>query len=387
MRWLSIATMVVACACHPEAKAPARPPRTHGQVTLQGRSLAYVRVEPSRPPGATVERPLLARITFDERRVAVLGTPVSGRVTAVNVVTGTAVKKGDALLTIHSADVAGARSSVAQGREARMLAEQRAARARLLLAQGAGSEAEQQEAETALLTAKTEEQRASAALSALGGDGSASDFVLRAPSPGTVVERNVDVGNAVGADQGQPLLTIADLATVWVVADVYEQDLPYVRAGQAAHVTVPSLSYANTRADPPGSATSGSRTETPRASTRRYDGRVAYVGSVVDATTRTARARLELDNPDGVLRPGMFAEMVVDAPELATAVVPTSALLARRDEMFLFVEQAPGRFVQRKVRVGAQTGDHVALLDGVTPGERVVTRGAILLDAEANAAF
>ncbi|MEY4508154.1 MAG: hypothetical protein RLZZ450_276 [Pseudomonadota bacterium] len=363
MRWLLIATTVVACACHPEAKAPARPPRSHGQVTLQGRSLAYVRVEPSRQPGATVERPLLARITFDERRVAVLGTPVSGRVTAVNVVTGTAVKKGDALLTIHSADVAGARSSVAQGREARMLAEQRAARARLLFAQGAGSESEQQEAETALLTAKTEEQRAGAALSALGGEGSASDFVLRAPAPGTVVERNVDVGNAVGADQGQPLMTIADLATVWVVADVYEQDLPYVRAGQPAHVTVPALSL------------------------RRYEGRVAYVGSVVDATTRTARARLELDNPDGVLRPGMFAEMVVDAPELATAVVPTSALLARRDEMFLFVEQAPGRFVQRKVRVGAQTGDHVALLDGVKPGERVVTRGAILLDAEANAAF
>jgi RND family efflux transporter MFP subunit len=173
----------------------------------------------------------------------------------------------------------------------------------------------------------------------------------------------VEVGNAVGADQGQPLVTIADLSTVWIIADVYENDLPYVRAGEAARVTIPILGK------------------------RRYEGRVAYVGSVVDATTRTARARLELPNPDAALRPGMFAEMVIDAPERASAIVPTSALLARRDEMFLFVETKKGHFMQRKVQLGAQTGDHVALLNGVEPGERIVTRGAILLDAEANAAF
>jgi cobalt-zinc-cadmium efflux system membrane fusion protein len=79
--------------------------------------------------------------------------------------------------------------------------------------------------------------------------------------------------------------------------------------------------------------------------------------------------------------------MVVEAKERASAVVPTSALLARRDELFLFVETGPGHFSQRKVHAGAQSGDHVALLDGIQPGERIVTRGAILLDAEANAAF
>lgn len=361
MRW--IVWLLVLSACHREPKPNVMKPRQRGLVTLDGASLDYVRVDPAGAPGATTERPLLSRVTFDERRVAVLGTPVSGRVTSVDVVTGSTVKKGDPLLTIHSADVAAARSEVAQAREARLLAEQRAARARLLLQQGAGSEAEKQEMETALLTAKTEEQRANSALSAIGGHGSASDYVMRAPADGTVVQRTVEVGNAVGGDQGQPLITVADLFKVWVVAEVYEHDLPYVQAGQAAHVTVPALSG------------------------RRYDGKIAYVGSVIDATTRTARARVELENPDGALRPGMFAEMVVDAPERASAVVPTSALLARRDEMFLFVETAPGRFAQRKVHVGSQTGDHVALLDGVKAGERVVTRGAILLDAEANAAF
>jgi len=360
-RALWLATLLV--ACHDAPPTQRAPARAQGVVTLSGESRDYVRVEQAGKPWATVERPLLARVSFDERRVAVLGTPVSGRVTAVAVVTGSVVKPGSALATIHSADVVAARSQGAQAREARMLAAQRAARARLLLQQGAGSEAEVQEAETALATAQTEEGRASAVLAGLGGSGSTSDYVLRSPITGTVVERNIDVGNAVGGDQGQPLMTIADLSSVWIVADVYEQDLPYVQSGEAARVTIPILGK------------------------RLYTGKVAYVGSVVDATTRTARARVELSNPDGALRPGMFAEMVIDAPERASALVPTSALLARRDEVFLFVETGKGRYEQRKVQVGAQTGDHAALLAGVAPGERIVTRGAILLDAEANAAF
>src|SRR4051812_5201086 len=125
--------LLLLAACHEEPKPNALKPRVRGQVTLEGKSLDYVRVDPAGAPGATTERPLLSRVTFDERRVAVLGTPVSGRVTAVQVVTGSQVKKGDPLLTIHSADMAAARSEVAQSREARMLAEQRAARARLLL--------------------------------------------------------------------------------------------------------------------------------------------------------------------------------------------------------------------------------------------------------------
>src|SRR5690349_17880340 len=153
----ALTTALLGAACQREAKRAPRRPVQHGTVTLEGRSLDYLRVEPAAKPGGTVQRPLLSRVSFDERRLAVIGTPVSGRVTVVNVVTGSVVKQGDPLLTIHSADVAAARSEVAQAREARMLAEQRSARARLLVQQGAGSEAERQEAETAQAAAKTEE--------------------------------------------------------------------------------------------------------------------------------------------------------------------------------------------------------------------------------------
>lgn len=358
-----LALYLALSACHAE-EAPQGPRKlSQGSVTLSGASLDYLRVEAVTKPSTTVQRPLLSRVSFDEQRVAVLGAPVSGRVAAVHVVTGSSVTAGAPLLTIHSGDMAMVRLQLAQAKEARALAEQRSARAKLLVTQGAGSEAESQEASTALASARTEEQRASAALGALGGTGSTSDYVLRSPIAGTVVERSVEVGNAVGADQGQPLVTVADLASVWIVADIYEQDLPYVRTGQAAHVTVPALNG------------------------RRYEGNVSYVGNVVDANTRTTRARVELKNSDNALRPGMFADMLVEAPETASGVVPTSALLARRDETFVFVESKPGHFEQRKVHAGVQSGDHVVLLSGVVPGERVVTRGAILLDAEANAAF
>lgn len=351
------------CGCSQEHGAAPIEKRVAGEVSLSGESLAYVRVEPVAAPEATVRRPLLARIGFDEQRVSVLGAPVSGRVTAVNVVTGTEVRAGSALLTIHSGDVAQVRSQLAQAREVRALSELKAARAQELVTLGAGSEAESQEASTALASARTEERRARNTLGALGGVGEGADYVLRSPIAGTVVERHVDVGNAVGADLGQPLVTVADLASVWVVADIYEQDLAYVRVGQNAHITVPVLSE------------------------RGYDGKITYVGQVVDPNTRTALARVMLHNPDGALRPGMFVEMVVEVTVQATGIVPSSALLSRRDQMFLFVEVKPNLFRQRKVQTGAQSGDHVVILSGVAAGERVVTRGAILLDAEANAAF
>ncbi len=358
--WL-VGLLCFSCGTHePSARLAERVP---GEVTLSSESLAYVRVEAVRAPEASVKRPLHARIGFDEQRVSVLGAPVSGRVTAVNVVTGSQVRAGDALLTIHSGDVAQVRSQLAQAREVRALSEIRAARAQQLLSLGAGSQAESQEASTALASARTEERRAQNTLSALGGVGAGSDYVLRSPIDGTVMERHVDVGNAVGADLGQPLVTVADLATVWAEADVYEQDLAYVRVGQSARITVPALSD------------------------RTYRGKIAHVGEMVDPSTRTALARVTLDNPDGALRPGMFVEMLVDVAMQATGIVPSSALLSRRDRLFVFVELRPNVFRQREVQIGAQTADQVVILSGVSPGERVVTRGAILLDAEANAAF
>lgn len=358
-----LAAVPLLLACQRAPHAPHRSGASDGAVTLSPGSRPYIQVERAAAPPAGLQRSLFARVSFDERRVAAIGSPVSGRVLAVHVVTGARVRAGDPLVTIRSTDLSAARAQAAETHQSRLLAAETAARARTLVAQGAGSLAEQQQAEAALALAVEEERRAASALGALGARGSSPDYVLRAPRAGTVVERAVQPGNAITADAGQALVTLADLSTVWVLADVFEQDVSAVRAGDDAVVTVSALEG------------------------RSFTGRVAYVGDVVDATTRAARARIELPNPDGALRPGMFAEVGVRSGATAAAFVPTTAVLARRDEFFVFVPTAAATFVARRVRIGSQAGEHVAILEGLRPGEEVVTRGAILLDAEANTAL
>jgi cobalt-zinc-cadmium efflux system membrane fusion protein len=108
---------------------------------------------------------------------------------------------------------------------------------------------------------------------------------------------------------------------------------------------------------------------------------------VLDPLTRAARARIELPNDDRALRPGMFAQVQAKGAAKGAAEIPTSALLARRDQFFVFVKRPDGAYEQREVKLGEQHGQHVMILSGIEPGVPVVTEGAILLDVEANEAL
>ncbi len=351
--------------CHPHEAAEhstheRRPGRT---VVLTGPSTNYVTVEPAAPASHSSARTLVARVAFNDRQVATLGPPVQGRVANVNVVVGDHVDRGAVLLTIHAPDIAAARAQAAQSHTARALAEQNAARAASLVETGAGSQSDRLATQAALLQARSEEARATAALAALGGGRGTGDYQLVAPMSGIVVERNVSLGTEVHVDQDQPVITIADLSTVWVIADVYEQDLSRVHVGDEAVVDVVAF---------PG---------------RQFQGRITYVGNTVDAQTRVSRARIELPNTDFALRPGMFANVQARGIAEGAVEVPLSAVLARRDQYFVFVRNADGSYTQREVRPGEQRGQHIAILSGLHVGDPVVTEGAILLDAEANEAL
>jgi cobalt-zinc-cadmium efflux system membrane fusion protein len=355
---LALALALSACSKREAAPQGTRERRADGSLVLSGPSMAWIAVEPAAPPRPEGAFALVARVSYDERHVARLGPPIQGRVSSIEVVTGDKVEVGAVLLTLSAPEIAAAQAQVAQAKTARSLAERVLERARTLVREGAGSDAERQQAEAALHQAESEEQRAQAALAAIGGAHGATGYRLRSPIAGTVVERNVSVGTQVRADQDKPLLAVADLSTVWVVADVYEQDLPRIHRGDAATIRV--LAH-------PG---------------REFTGTIAYVGDVVDAATRTAQARVELANADLALRPGMFATMEVRGPARGTAEVPTSAVLARRDQFYVFVRLPDGAFARREVVLGEQRGQHVNVLSGVQAGDPVVTDGAILLDAE-----
>ena len=153
--------LLAGCPSRTQPEPPStRERRADGSIVLAGASAAYVRSEPAGPANLEQSRSLVAKISFDERHVAKMGPPVGGRVASINVVTGDAVKAGSPLLTIHAPDIATAQAQVAQGRSARLLAEKVAARAATLVRDGAGSEAERQQADAALVQAQNEEQRA-----------------------------------------------------------------------------------------------------------------------------------------------------------------------------------------------------------------------------------
>jgi len=160
---------------------------------------------------------------------------------------------------------------------------------------------------------------------------------------------------------GEALYRIADLSSVWVLADVYERDLARVKAGQAAAVTLDAF---------PG---------------RSFAAKVAYLYPTLDAATRTTQMRLELANPEGVLRPGLFAHAEVATGAAAPALtVPASALIDSGERQVVLLAQGEGRFVPKAVKVGRRGNEHIEILEGVAAGDRVVVSANFLIDAESN---
>jgi hypothetical protein len=179
-----------------------------------------------------------------------------------------------------------------------------------------------------------------------------------APIDGFVLEKMVVEGQMVEA--GMKLYRLADLSTVWVQAQIYEQDLPFIQLGQEATVT---LSY---------------------LPDRQFRGRVTYVYPSVDEKTRTARVRMEFHNPGFFLKPGMFAEVQVTSElEASALLVPNMAVLRSGEKNTVFVALDGGKFDPRSVVLGAQAeGELYEVLDGLKEGERVVTSGQFMLDSE-----
>jgi RND family efflux transporter MFP subunit len=187
-----------------------------------------------------------------------------------------------------------------------------------------------------------------------------SEVAVIAPSSGTLTSRSVNPGEVIEANK--ELMRVTDLATVWVVGQVYEKDLATVRVGSGASVT--SDAY-------PG---------------RVFRGRVSYVDPRIDQATRTAQVRIELANPGQVLKIGMYLSVTFGAPgaaEKTTPVVPKGALQTIGNQQFVFVaSEKPNQFVLRRVRPGPESNGFYPLLEGLIAGERIITEGTFLLRAE-----
>lgn len=328
-----------------------------GVVRLPAASWRFIVVEAA--GSGTVQSTLSApaRAEFREGAVSRIGAPVSGRVTGVHVRTGDRVKAGERLVTLDAPDAAAARTEMetvtAALREARLTLE----RERRMLDRGIGIERERLAAETRVAELESALARTQTGV-AFVGDGTGGAVALRAPISGTVLAMTATVGMAV-AQGADPLIEVGDPSALWIVADVFERDVPLVREGAAVRIDLPSV---------PGPV----------------EGRVSSIGTVVSTGLRTAPVRIALSTLARPLRPGMYgrAEITIDAE--GDFSLPTEAVLVKGRDTIVYVEQSPGTFVRRQVLVAQPSNGRVRVVSGLEPGERVVVRGALLVDGTAD---
>lgn len=356
-----------------QAGAPAVPARTEHPVTLPTPQTLTVTLSPellaraeisTAPAGrrtVTATLRLPGVVAADAYHQTVVTPLVSGRIETVTVALGAAVRQGQVLARVQSPEVAEVRERVVAAQSMLAAHDRELSRVERLLAIGAASqqELERAHAEHAAQVAGLESAQARLALLGGGEVPAGAIFLVRAPSSGVVTERMANPGQNV--EPAMRLFTISDLSSVWVVADVYERDLGGLRIGQTAHVT--------TGAD----------------AGRVRTGRVSYIDPELRPETRTTRVRVELPNPGGDLRFGMFVDVRLDQPGASdVVVVPRTAIqtVGERHVIYVPVTGRPGAFVERAVRLGETGGADVAILDGVSAGEPVVVTGGFLLRSE-----
>ncbi|QJD30322.1 efflux RND transporter periplasmic adaptor subunit [Methylococcus geothermalis] len=342
----------------PSPSSPADLRKHPGPVTvsLRPESLPYLTIQAIHPDAFDASISAPARVDFRTQAVSAAGTIVPGRVTKVHAQIGERIRAGAPLATLVSADAAQMRSDFSRAEAELSRAEDRRRRQEEMARRGVGLEVERMEAETEYRQARTEYER-SRDLLHLIGDGRGGEVVVRAPMDSVVLKAHVSVGAAVGP--GSPLFDLGEPSAAWIVADVFENDLLLVEVGAKASIELASL---------------------PNA----ISGHVVAESAAIQNELRRASVFIEPDDPAVPLRPGMYARVSITVSEPGRIVLPTSAVLIKDGrETFVYVEKEPGIFEARPVRAGQSRAGMTPILQGLSGGERVVVKGALLLDGEA----
>jgi cobalt-zinc-cadmium efflux system membrane fusion protein len=375
--WCLLALAWLALACGTGTKTDELPgPQVEGDhvVIAEGSpQLAALSLDEARPRSTPV-RQYTGRLAWNDDVTVRVYSPVAGRVRDVKVNVGERVTGGQTLASISSPDFGQAQADARAADGQLRLAERTLARQRDLFAHGAAARKDVDAAEAEYARAVAEQQRTQAHLRLFGARDTTVDQLLplRSPVAGMIAERAVSPGQEVRPDQIlaseaqvlRPLFVVTDPTRLWVWLDVAEVDLAQLQPGES--ISLRARAYPD----------------------RRFDGVIDLVGASLDPATRTVRVRGSVANPEGLLKSEMYiAADVTDGEGAPPGVeLPSKALFLEGEQRFVFVEESPGRFRRQPVTVGPERGGRSAVLEGVKPGQRVVTEGNLLLEQLVNGA-
>jgi cobalt-zinc-cadmium efflux system membrane fusion protein len=378
MKWLGLLAMTSLLGCSKEKPATFSPPPDpkvdSGKATVifatNAPQLSSITVQAAQARTMVVTH-VSGRLYWDEQKTVGVFTPVAGRVVAIRADLGQTVTNGSPLAELDSPDfgqaLANARAAVGN----LAAADKAYMRSRELLKHGAAAQKDVEAAEAAHVAALAERDRAEAVLANYGGSDKSTNsvYILRSPIAGVVVDKNINPGQELRADLMlanapnlfAPIFVVSDPTSLWLQVDVAESDLSSLQPGQ--RLLIHSRSFPD----------------------KVFDGVVDRIGDTMDPGTRTIKVRGSVKNPDKQLKAEMYVLVdVVQASGGAGTLgveVPSKALFMKGDDSFVFIENSPGVFERKLVKVGIEKDSKVPVYEGLSPGQKVVIEGALLLQA------
>jgi cobalt-zinc-cadmium efflux system membrane fusion protein len=361
--WRFAAVLSLASACggpRPQVDPSAPEPyiRRGERIVVQASSPLRSRLRVEAVLAEPVRRALetTAEVTVDPAAMTRIAPPMPGRITRLFVRFGDTVRAGQPLFTLDAPDLVAAQADYLRARSTVAQTSRTLARQQDLQQHGVGAQREVEIAQTDRDLATSELSRSTIRLRSLGmgPGGVGGPLTVRSPITGRIVDLHGAPGEFRN-DLTEPVMTVADLSTVWVSARVQERDIGRVSVDEEASIAFNAF---------PGEPVAG---------------RVRHVGDLLDPVTRTIMLRIALDNHSGKYRPGMFATVTLTENAEPELVVPTTAMVLIGDASYVFVERAPWEFERRGVQPGAQLEARTVVARGLTAGERIVVENAVLL--------
>jgi membrane fusion protein, heavy metal efflux system len=361
---ISLLVTTQGCKSKQQASAAERP-RNPNEVAITPaleRNLKFGTPEMAEVDG-TLQ--VAAHVETDARRIARVGSPVSGRILALLVFEGQKVKTGTILAMLHSTDLSDTQRALIKASSQRGLAEASEKRAVQLVEADVIGRAELERRRAELLQANTEVESCRTQLRGLGMTETqirqlessrklSADYPIIAPRSGTVLKREITVGQVV--QPADPAFTIADLSSVWIVANVPEEDAGQLQKNMEVQVRIPALPQ------------------------QKMSGSLAFVSPIVDPATRTVEVRMDVANGNGLLKPDELATMVLTGHADHKLTVPNAAIVREENRDYVFVQNGPRTYALRQVSLGDEENDRRIVLSGVEQDEHIVTEGAFHLN-------